>query len=74
MSGVQGNSYRPRVRWFISLDGNYPSEKGSEGQARALIGQARRKWTLSCDDGRNLRLVQTGYVGVDDPQSRQAAA
>jgi hypothetical protein len=62
-----------RVRWFISLDGNYPSEKASEGAARALISQAKKRWTLCCDDGQTLRLVQSGYVGIDDPQRRQAA-
>lgn len=53
-----------RVRWFISLDGNYPSEKGGEGLARALIPFAKRRWTLSADDGRVLRVIDSGYVGV----------
>jgi hypothetical protein len=53
-----------RVRWFISLDGNYPSEKGGEGAPRSLIAVAKRKWVLSADDGRVLRVIDSGYVGV----------
>lgn len=75
MEGGRWHTHRSahRVRWHISLDGAYPFEKGSEGAARALIPQAKRRWTLCCDDGQTLRLVQSGYVGVDDPQRRQAA-